>query len=114
LLDFGGSAAVLAWIPACCSSIEWSFSAGLSVTSVAGGEIDTGEHLNFVGGVPVDIRPRIAGFSWLGCVFGLDSRLLFKHRAVLSASLSVTSVPWGEIDHAVLLVQLFGAKCHLG
>jgi hypothetical protein len=25
---------------------------------------------------------RIAGFSWLGCGFGLDSRLLLKHQAV--------------------------------
>jgi hypothetical protein len=75
LLDFRGSAAVLAWIPACCSSIKRSFLAGLLVTSVPGGEIDSGENSNSVGGVPVDIQPCIAGFSWLGCGFGLDSRL---------------------------------------
>jgi hypothetical protein len=95
LLDFCGSAAVLAWIPAYCSSIERSFSAGLSVTSVSGGEIDSRDNSNSVGGVPVDIRTRIAGFLWLGCGFGLDSRLLLKH-------------------HAVLFVQLFGDKCHRG
>jgi hypothetical protein len=73
----------LAWIPACCSSIMRSFLAGLSVPSVPGVDIDSGENSNSVRGVPVDIRPRIAGFSWLGSVFGLDSRLLLKHRAVL-------------------------------
>jgi hypothetical protein len=78
LLDFRGSSAFLAWIPAGCSSIERSFSAGLLVTSVPTGEIHSGENSNSVGGVPVDIRPGIAGFSWLGCVFGLDSRLLLK------------------------------------
>jgi hypothetical protein len=66
-----------------------------SVTSVTGGEINSGENSNSVGGVPFDIRPRIAGFSWLGCVFGLDSRLLLKH-------------------HAVLFVQQFGDKCDRG
>jgi hypothetical protein len=92
---FRGSAAVLAWIPACCSSIMRSFMAGLLVTSVPGVDNDSGKNSNSVGGVPVDIRPSIAGCSWLGCGFGLDSRLLLKH-------------------HAVLFVQLFGAKCHRG
>jgi hypothetical protein len=53
------------------------------VTSLPRGEIDSGENSNSVGGVPIDIRPRIAGFSWLDCGFGLDSRLLLKHHAVL-------------------------------
>jgi hypothetical protein len=96
LLDFRGSAAFLAWIPSCCSSIMLSFLAGLSVTSVTGGDIKSGENSNSVGGVPVNIRPRIAGFSWLGCGFGLDSSLLRKGY------------------HAVLFVQLFGDKCHRG
>jgi hypothetical protein len=65
------------------------------VTSVPRGKIDSGENSNSVGGVPIDIRPRIAGFSWLGCVFGLDSRLLLKH-------------------YAVLFVQLFGDECPQG
>jgi hypothetical protein len=83
LLDFCGSAAVLAWIPACCSSIMRSFLSSISVTSVTGGDINSGESLNSVGGVPVDVRTRIAGFLWLGCCFGLDSRLLLKHQEVL-------------------------------
>jgi hypothetical protein len=66
-----------------------------SVTSVTGDDINSGENSNSVGGVPVDIRTRIAGFSWLGCGFGLDSRLLLKH-------------------HAVLFIQLFGDKCQRG
>jgi hypothetical protein len=65
------------------------------VTSVTGGDINNRENLNSVGGVPVNIRTRIAGFSWLGCGFGLDSRLLLKY-------------------HAVLFVQLFSDKCHRG
>jgi hypothetical protein len=65
------------------------------VTSVPRGEIDSGENSNSVGGVPIDIRPCIAGCSRLGCGFGLDSRLLRKH-------------------HEVLFVQLFGDKCHRG
>jgi hypothetical protein len=69
--------------------------AGLSVTSVPGGDIDSGENSNSVGGVPVDIRPRIAGFLWLGCGFGLDSHLLLKHQVVLFG-------------------QPFGDKCHRG
>jgi hypothetical protein len=52
------------------------------VTSVFGDEIDNGENSISVGGVPVNIRTRIAGFSWLGCGFGLDSRLLLTHQAV--------------------------------
>jgi hypothetical protein len=63
------------------------------VTSVNGDDINSGENSNSVGGVPVDIRPRSAGFSWLGWVFGLDSRLLLKH-------------------HAVLFGRPFGDKCH--
>jgi hypothetical protein len=39
--------------------------------------------------------PQARWFSWLGCGFGLDSRLFLKH-------------------HAVLFVQLFGEKCHRG
>jgi hypothetical protein len=53
------------------------------VPSVPGSAIDSGDNSNSVGGVPVDIQPRIAGFSWLGCGFGLDSRLLLKHHEVL-------------------------------
>jgi hypothetical protein len=98
LLDFRGSAAVLAWISACCSSIMGSFFAGLSVTSVARVDINIGENSNSVGGVPIDVRPRISGLSWLGCGFGLDSRLLLKHHAVLFAGLSVTSVTGGDIN----------------
>jgi hypothetical protein len=48
------------------------------VTSVPGGEINSGENSNSVGGVPINIRPRISGFSWLGCGLGLDSHLLLK------------------------------------
>jgi hypothetical protein len=54
----------------------------LSVPSVPGGAINSGDNSNSVGGVPVDIRPRIAGFLWRYCGFGLDSRLLLNHHAV--------------------------------
>jgi hypothetical protein len=60
-----------------------SFLAGFSVPSVTVGDSNIGENSNSVGCVPVDIRPRIGGLSWLGCVFALDSRLLLKHHAVL-------------------------------
>jgi hypothetical protein len=95
IVDFRGSAAVLAWIPACCSSIMRSFLCSFSVTSVPGGEIDSGENSNSVGGVPVVVRTRIARFSWLGCGFGLDSRLLLKHRAVLFGRPFGDKCPWG-------------------
>jgi hypothetical protein len=72
-----------------------SFLSSYLVPSVTWGDIDSGEKSNFVGGVPVDIRPHSAGFLWLGCGFGLDSRLLLKHTAVL-------------------FVQLFGDKCPQG
>jgi hypothetical protein len=38
-----------------------SFLSRFSVTIVPGGDIDSGENSNSVGGVPIDIRPRIAG-----------------------------------------------------
>jgi hypothetical protein len=66
-----------------------------SVTSVTGGEINSEGNSNSVGGVPVDIWPRIAGLSWLGCGFGLDFHLLLKHQVVLFG-------------------QPFGDKCHRG
>jgi hypothetical protein len=71
----------------------------LSVTSVTGGGIDSGENSNSVGGVPVNIRPLIVGFLWLGCGFGLDSHLLLKHPLVLFDGLFwVTSVTGRDID----------------
>jgi hypothetical protein len=65
------------------------------VTSVSGNEIDSGENSNSVGGVPVDIEPRISGFLWLGCGFGLDFRLLLMHPAVLFVQLFGDKCPWG-------------------
>jgi hypothetical protein len=94
-MDFEDGAAVVAWIPASCSTILQSISAGLSVPIVPAGAIDSGDILNSVGGVPVALRPRIAGFSWLGCGFALDSRLLLKHPAVLFGQPFGAECPWG-------------------
>jgi hypothetical protein len=62
IAGFSGSAEVLAWILASCSTIPRSFSVGLSMLSVPWGAINSGGNLYSVGGVPVDIRPRNDGF----------------------------------------------------
>jgi hypothetical protein len=79
LLVFRDGAAVLARFPPSCSSIPGSFSAGLSLTTGHREAIDIGENSNSVGGVPVEVRARIAGFSWSRSRFGPVPPLVLGH-----------------------------------